>query len=220
MKIRDDTELVEKCLQNVKEAQEILYKRFAPKMLGVCMRYAKDKMEAEDFMQEGFIKVFYNLQNFRNEGSLEGWIRKTMVHTSINFYKKNLKLLYSHEETNMYENNPDVNPTQISLMSANELMKVIQELPEAYRMVFNLHIIEGYSHGEIGEILEIPENTSKSQLMRARKLLQEKLKSIKPVAFSDKSDIDDNTNTAANTDVINSSNTNADTSTEEKQTLL
>ncbi|MDD5569991.1 MAG: sigma-70 family RNA polymerase sigma factor [Bacteroidales bacterium] len=222
MKIRDDIDLVEKCLQNIKEAQEILYKRFAPKMFGVCMRYAKDKMEAEDFMQEGFIKVFYNLQNFRNEGSLEGWVRRTMVHTSINFYRKNLKFSYSHEETDMYENNPDINPDQISSMSANELLKVIQGLPEVYRMVFNLYVVEGYSHKEIGEILEIPENTSKSQLMRARKLLQDKLKGIRPVFFSEKTDVDADTDIDADVNIVTNPDVtpNVDTGAEEEQNSI
>jgi len=173
-----DIDLVEKCIKSIRSAQEELYKRYASKMLGVCMRYARDKAEAEDVLQESFIKVFENLHNYRNEGSLEGWVRRIIVHTAINSYKKNLKIISkdSDETSNL---NININPDAVSAMTEKELLKIINELPEPYKIVFNLFVIEGYSHKEISEITEIPENTSKSHLARARKMLQEKLSKIK-----------------------------------------
>ncbi|MCB0805790.1 MAG: sigma-70 family RNA polymerase sigma factor [Bacteroidales bacterium] len=143
-------------------------------MYGVCLRFAKNKMEADDILQEGFIKVFINLKTFRNEGSLEGWIRRTIVNTAINMYKKNVKYqqdveidkadIKQHAEMSAFED-----------IAAEELLKLIGELPVGYKMVFNLNIIEGYTHKEIGELLGVSENTSKSQLSRARQTLQRKL---------------------------------------------
>jgi RNA polymerase sigma-70 factor (ECF subfamily) len=132
-------------------------------------------MEAEDVLQEGFIKVFRHLKDYRNDGSLEGWIRRTMVNTAINFYNKRAKYqndisLDQSEPINQEEE------SAIDKLSAQELLDLIQELPDGYRMVFNLNVIEGYTHKEIGEMLDISENTSKSQLSRARNVLQGKLK--------------------------------------------
>ncbi len=173
-----EDELIQGCIKQDAKAQEEFYKRFAPRMYGVCLRFAKNQMEADDIMQEGFIKVFLNLKSFRNEGSLEGWIRRTIVNTAINLYKKNIKYQKDIEidqaetvqntETGAYDN-----------MCAEELLKLITELPVGYRMVFNLNIIEGYTHKEISQLLEISENTSKSQLSRARQTLQRKLEELK-----------------------------------------
>ncbi len=138
------------------------------------MRFAKNQMEADDILQEGFIKVFTNLKSFRNEGSLEGWVRKTIVNTAINLYKKNLK---HQKDTDIEQAEVVQNFEQSSLdkISVQELMDIIRDLPTGYRVVFNLNVIEGYSHKEISQLLEISENTSKSQLSRARQALQKKL---------------------------------------------
>ncbi len=170
-----DEGFIEKCLRNDPRAQEALYKAFAPKMFGVCLRYTRNQMEAEDILQEGFIKVFRYLKDYRNDGSLEGWIRRTMVNTAINFFRKSAKYqndlpIEEAEPINHDEENA------IDKLSAAELLEFIRELPDGYRMVFNLNIIEGYTHKEIGEMLNISENTSKSQLSRARGVLQAKLK--------------------------------------------
>lgn len=170
-----DEGFIEKCLRNDPRAQEALYKAFAPKMFGVCLRYTRNQMEAEDILQEGFIKVFRYLKDYRNDGSLEGWIRRTMVNTAINFFRKSAKYqndlpIEEAEPINHDEENA------IDKLSAAELLEFIRELPDGYRMVFNLNIIEGYTHREIGEMLNISENTSKSQLSRARGVLQAKLK--------------------------------------------
>lgn len=152
-----------------------MYKWYAPKMFGICLRYAKSQMEAEDVLQEGFIKVFRYLKNYRSDGPLEGWIRRTMVNTAINFYKKKLRYQkdISLEQTEPFNTDEE---SALDKLSAKELLEFVQELPDGYRMVFNLNIIEGYTHKEIGEMLNISENTSKSQLSRARGVLQTKLK--------------------------------------------
>jgi len=144
-------------------------------MFGICLRYAKNQMEAEDVLQEGFIKVFRYLKDYRNDGSLEGWVRRTMVNTAINYYKKKVKYQkdVSLDQTEPINNDEE---SAIDKLSAKELLEVIRELPDGYRMVFNLNVIEGYTHKEIGAMLNISENTSKSQLSRARGVLQEKLK--------------------------------------------
>jgi len=141
------------------------------------MRFAKNQMEAEDIMQEGFIKVFSYLKTFRGDGSLEGWIRRTIVNTAINLYKKNYKhlmdtdLQYAERQLNAEEG-------AIDKLSLKELLNLVQELPDGYRMVFNLNILEGYTHKEIGEMLDISENTSKSQLSRARNALQKRIQDL------------------------------------------
>lgn len=170
-----DDGFIERCLDNDSKSQGELYKHFAPKMFGICLRYAKNQMEAEDVLQDGFIKVFRYLKDYRNEGSLEGWIRRTMVNTAINYYKKKTKY---QKEISLDQTEPINNEEEsaIDKLSAKELLEVIRELPDGYRMVFNLNVIEGYTHKEIGVLLEISENTSKSQLSRARGVLQEKLK--------------------------------------------
>ena len=174
-----EEELIRRCLNNNVKAQEEFYRRYASKMYGVCLRFAKNRMEADDFLQEGFIKVFINLGSFRGDGSLEGWIRRTIVNTAINLIKKNHKYL---QDTEL--DKAEVVETQASALenlSAEELLGMIAELPVGYRMVFNLNVIEGYTHKEIGELLNISENTSKSQLSRARSALQRKITQLHEV---------------------------------------
>ena len=169
-----DGQLLEKCLQNDRKAQNMLYKKYSARLFGTCLRYAKNYTDAEDILQESFIKIFKYLKDFRNEGHLEGWMRKVIVTTAINFYKR--KNLLNKDVDPEYVNTPSVaTPDAISLISNEELLAVVQELPEGYRMVFNLNSIEGYSHKEISEIMNISVNTSKSQLSRARSALQNKL---------------------------------------------
>ena len=159
------------CLKNNAASQEALYNRFSPRMLGVCYRFAKNREDAEDMLQEGFIKVFTQMHQYRNEGALEGWIRRIIVHTCINFLKKykkfneNVELAYAGYLAVKEETMP-------SLMQAKQVVECIRLLPVGYRTVLNLYAIEGYSHKEIAEMLGINEGTSKSQLARARYLLQ------------------------------------------------
>jgi len=169
-----DKELIEHCLANDSRAQEFLYKRFSRQMYGVCLRFARNTLEADDILQEGFIKVFAHLKDFRQEGSLEGWIRRTIVNTAINYYNSKQN---EWQETPLDKAQYYMAETEdiLSKISTSDLLNLIHELPEGYRMVFNLYIIEGYNHQEIAEMLHISENTSKSQLSRARMALQERL---------------------------------------------
>ena len=169
-----DKELIERCLENDPRAQEFLYKRFSRRMYGVCLRFARNTLEADDILQEGFIKVFTFLKDFRQDGSLEGWIRRTIVNTAINYYhsKENEWKETSIEKAESYKS---VSEDALDMISTADLLDIIRELPEGYRMVFNLYVIEGYNHQEIAEMLNISENTSKSQLSRARMALQDRL---------------------------------------------
>lgn len=173
-----EEDLIYRCLQNEVRAQEEFYKRFARKMYGVCLRFAKNQMEADDILQDGFIKVFTNLKTYRGEGSLEGWVRRTIVNTAINLYKKNAKYLrdIEIEKAEVVQNTEE---GALDKITVQELLALISKLPTGYRMVFNLNVIEGYTHKEISQLLNISENTSKSQLSRARQTLQKKLKDIK-----------------------------------------
>jgi RNA polymerase sigma-70 factor (ECF subfamily) len=172
-----EEEFIKRCLNNDPHAQEALYKRYAPKMFGICLRFTRNKMEAEDVLQEGFIKIFTYLKDYRSEGSLEGWMRRTIINTAINYYKKQSKRFrdMNIDQAEIADCNDE---NVIDKLSTNELLTLIQDLPNGYRMVFNLSIIEGYTHKEIGEILNISENTSKSQLSRARSVLQSKIRKI------------------------------------------
>lgn len=159
------------------KAQKAFYQKFAPKMYGICLRFAKSNAEADDILQEGFIRIFNHIKDFRGEGSIEGWVRRTIVNTSINFYKKRIKQGISTELDTIKEKIESDNLI-IDTLAAKELLEIIRELPDGYRTVFNLNVIEGYSHKEIGEMLDISENTSKSQLSRARVTLQKRIKKI------------------------------------------
>ena len=172
-----DKQLLAKCLEKNRKAQNELYMKYAPKLFGTCLRYSKNNTDAEDILQEGFIKIFKYLKDFRNEGHFEGWMRKIMVTTALNFYKR--KSLLNKEVDPDFVNAPSISvPDVISLLSSEELLSMIQELPDGYRMVFNLNTIEGYSHKEIGKIMNISVNTSKSQLSRARNSLQNKINKV------------------------------------------
>jgi RNA polymerase sigma-70 factor (ECF subfamily) len=162
------------CINGDRKAQKQLYEKFAPRLFGTCLRYAKNSTDAEDILQEGFIKIFKYLNDFRNEGHLEGWMRKIMVTTALNFYKRKSLLNKNIDLDNI---NPVsvTEPDAVSMLSKEELLSLVQQLPDGYRIVFNLYSIEGYSHKKIGEMLNISINTSKSQLARARISLQQKI---------------------------------------------
>jgi len=165
-------ELVTRCKAGERKAQEILYKLLASKMLAVCMRYAADKAEAEDMLQNGFVKVFKNISDYRGDGVFEGWVRRIMVHSAIEYHRKYHRSLQLMDVTDSgYE--PSVNAAALATLGAKDLMGFIQTLPHNYKMVFNLYAIEGYSHKEIGEMIGITEGASKSQLSRARSILKE-----------------------------------------------
>jgi len=167
-------ELIKRCKANERKAQELLYKQFASKMLGVCMRYATDRMEAEDMLQNGFIKVFQKIEDYRGDGSFEGWVRRIMVHSSIEYYRKYHKMVQL-VDVEQAESHASVDAVATSKLATNDLMALIQQLAPGYRIVFNLYAIEGYSHREIAEIAGISEGASKSQLSRARSVLKEQI---------------------------------------------
>jgi len=168
-----EQELVQGCLGGNRRCQEDLYARFARRMYAVCLRYARHELEAQDLMQEGFIRVFEKLPSFRMEGSLEGWVRRIMVHTSINHYRKKA---FQQERFGM-EHLPEapVDPLALDNLGEMELMAIIAELPDGYRHVFNLYAIEGYDHSEIATMLGCGESTSRSQLSKARNYLQKRI---------------------------------------------
>ena len=160
------------CLKNNAAAQEALYARFSPRMLGVCYRFGKNREDAEDMLQEGFIKVFTQMHQYRNEGALEGWIRRIIVHTCINHLKKNKK--FSESLDIIHANSMHINEEMIpSIMQAKQVVECIRMLPLGYRTVLNLYAIEGYPHKEIAAILDIEESTSRSQYTRAKAMLEE-----------------------------------------------
>ncbi len=166
----DAYRLVKDCIKGRPEAQRQLYDEFSEAMLGVCYRYTKSFADAEDVMQEGFIKVFRNIGQFRFQGELGGWIRRIMVNTALNYLKqnKNYQGDLSYFDNAMHpisDQNPDVN------LLAKDLADLIRQLPTGYQTIFNLHAVEGYSHVEIGKMLGINEGTSRSQYARARGLL-------------------------------------------------
>jgi RNA polymerase sigma-70 factor (ECF subfamily) len=160
------------CLNNVASAQETLYSRFSPRMLGVCYRFARNREDAEDMLQEGFIKVFSQIHQFRNQGALEGWIRRIIVHTCINILKKNKKFADSVDL--IHANSIHLNENNIhSILQAKQVVESIRLLPMGYKTVLNLYAIEGFSHREIAAILDIEESTSRSQYTRAKAMLED-----------------------------------------------
>lgn len=163
--------LVKDCLKGKAAAQRQLYEHFAPTMLSVCYRYTKSMADAEDVLQEGFVKTFLNLHQFKFEGELGGWIRRIMVTTAINYLKRNVRyqtdLLFTEDHLHVVSNeqHPELK------MEAKELADLIRQLPPGYQTIFNLYAVEGFNHVEIGKILGIQEGTSRSQYARARNLL-------------------------------------------------
>lgn len=177
-----EKEMIEGCLRGNPLAQEQLYKRFASKMFGVCMRYSSNRMEAEDTLHEGFMRVYRNLDKFGFKGSFEGWVRRIMVNVALKKYQKEKNLYLKQEDIErVYDIYEEHGYTGIDKLNAGDLAKMVQKLAPGFRMVFNLYAIEGYTHKEIGDMLGISENTSKSQLSRARVILQRML-GLKPKA--------------------------------------
>ncbi len=172
-----EEELVNRCLLHDKKAQSDLYQTYSSRLFGTCLKYAKNATDAEDILQEGFIKIFRYLSYYRGEGSLEGWMRRIMINTSLNFYKrKNLfdKIIDFDDVHAVYPIEHEI----IGKISHKELLTLVEELPDGYRTVFSLNIMSGYSHKEIGKIMNISVSTSKSQLSRAKSFLREKISSL------------------------------------------
>jgi RNA polymerase sigma factor (sigma-70 family) len=165
-----EQEIIRECIEGKRLSQKCLYDHFAGKMLGVCMRYAKDRAEAEDMLQEGFIKVFQNIAKFKNEGSFEGWVRRIMIFTAINWFKHRSRKF--QEDLDIIGYDASFDDDIVGKIAAKEIVALVQQMPEGYRMVFNLYAVEGYTHREISELLNIAEGTSKSQYSRAKQYMQ------------------------------------------------
>jgi RNA polymerase sigma-70 factor (ECF subfamily) len=159
------------CMNNDPVAQRELYNRFSPKMLSVCYRFAQSREDAEDMLQEAFIKVFTQIHTFQNKGAFEGWIRRIIVHTCINVLKRNKK--FNDSVDIEFAQNAQVRESIPSILQAKQVVEAIRLLPLGYRTVLNLYAIEGYSHREIAEIMEIEESTSRSQFTRAKAMLEQ-----------------------------------------------
>jgi len=180
--MNSDEQIIAGCLEGKRKAFNLLFRKHAPVMLGVCMRYCKNRIDAEDVMQDGFIKVFTQISKFRKEGSFEGWIKRIMINAAIDNYQSNLKHAFHADVSELEEaisigDDEDLEndiPDHLNI-GKETLMQMIQALPDGYRVVFNLYAIENFSHKEIASILGISENTSKTQLLKARKALRKKI---------------------------------------------
>ena len=170
---KNETKLIKRAQKNNREAQHVLYELHALKMLSVCRFYIKDLQHAEEAMLNGFFKVFSNIKNFKNEGSFEGWIRRIMVRESISFLRQKKQLEFAVDTVEIHHEHTNNIQTEIEVEA---IQKMIDRLPEGYKVVFNMYAIEGYKHQEIADILNISLGTSKSQLFKARKMLQKEIK--------------------------------------------
>lgn len=173
-------ELIKGCVRQNANCQRMLFEHYAGKFMTVCLRYAGDAMEAEDILQEGFVRIFKNIHQFKFEGSFEGWMRRIVVNAALkHLQKKKVHFAEIKEENN---NHPVVDPYVYSSLGEEDLIKLIAQLPEGYRIVFNLNVIEGHSHEEIAEMLGIQASTSRSQLVKARKMLQNNIMQLHKIA--------------------------------------
>ena len=174
-----EAELLHDCLRERAAAQRELCHRYGGKLFAVCLRYARHRLEAEDFLQDAFVKIFDRLHTFRGQGSLEGWMRRITVNVCIKHYRRHA----FQKESLGLDHRPDAgyDPKVIARMSADELMDLVRALPDGYRMVFNLYAVEGYSHKEIAQELGISESTSRTQLLKARKTLQRQVEELRKV---------------------------------------
>jgi len=173
-------EIINGCIKENATCQRLLFEQYAGKMMTVCLRYATDQMEAEDMLQDAFIRVFNFIHQFKFEGSFEGWVRRIVVNTALKYVQK--KKISFAEINDHSEQSPRLEPYAYSNLGEGDIMKLIQQLPEGYRVVFNLNVMEGYSHEEIATMLNIQPGTSRSQLVKARKMLQNQILKLQKIA--------------------------------------
>jgi RNA polymerase sigma-70 factor (ECF subfamily) len=180
-----NTEIIKGCKQGKRKYQDLLYQRYSSLLLGTCMRYIGNKMQAEDILHDAFIKIYVHIKKFNitDNGSFEGWMKRIAVNVSLNFLRDSWKdsIFTNIDDTNISETEPDsdIFETEYETIDKTALMKIISELPAGYNVVFNLYVFDNYSHQEIAETLGISISTSKTQLLKARKWLQKKLSDIK-----------------------------------------
>lgn len=172
-----EEQLIEGCRKGDRRAQKELYETFARKMMGVCLRYVSDRETARDILQDGFVKVFSNLDAYAGSGSFEGWMRRIFVNCALEYFRKS-DVLREADDLEATAELVTPTPSAIADLSAQELMQLIDELPAGFRTVFNLFAIEGYSHKEISDMLHITESTSRSQFTRAKQLLQRRIREL------------------------------------------
>jgi RNA polymerase sigma factor (sigma-70 family) len=171
----NDEEILQGCIKNDPRAQKLLYEKYCRGLMGVCMRFTGNRDEAEDVLQEGFVKIFLNVENYKAKSSLIAWMRRIVINTAITMYHKNLKHRHHYDVDDFREKTVADAAWDGAEYTHEELYKIIKELPAGYRMVFNLYAIEGYKHKEIAKKMNIDINTSKSQYSRAKKYIQGKL---------------------------------------------
>lgn len=180
IKLVSEKDLIKGCIRENRQCQQEIFLRFAGKMLAVALRYTRHRMEAEDVLQDSFIKVFDNIASYQFQGSLEAWIRRIVVNTALKNYQRKS---FREEQYGMnMEAEPPVEPSIFAHLHQEELLNLVSRLPEGYRVVFNLYAIEGYSHKEIAAMLGIEEGTSRSQLLKARKMLQAQILNLQKIA--------------------------------------
>ncbi|MDG5489983.1 RNA polymerase sigma factor [Psychroserpens sp. SPM9] len=177
---KNNTALIKKAAKGKRDAQHTLFEMYAPKMLSVCRYYIRDMQNAESVMLNGFFKAFTNLKNFKNEGSFEGWLRRIMARESISFLRQEKHIEFSVEEEPVRQEQYNNIESQIEVA---QIQQLIDELPEGYKMIFVMYAIEGYKHHEIADMLQISLGTSKSQLFKARQMLQKKIKDINTTSY-------------------------------------
>lgn len=171
----DELRLIRRCKNGDRSAQRTVFDQLAPKMFALCKRYMRDRAAAEDVLQEGFITLFSKLDSYSEEGSFEGWARRIFVNTALMSLRKTDLLKDSNDLETVHDTSPS-DPQTYKDIGYNELLALIESLPDKFRIVFNMFVIEGYSHKEISELLGITETASRSQLQRARIMLQKKIK--------------------------------------------
>ena len=177
-----EQEIIDGCKKGKPACQEALYNQYGSRMMAICMRYAKTRFEAEDVFHEAFVSVFKNIDAFK-EGSFTAWMRRIFINTSINNFRRN-KNHYEHLDSQHLEITDDSQTDGLGELSNKELLALIQELPEGYRVIFNLYVVEGYNHREIGDMLQIAEGTSKSQLSKAKSMLKKKLERLNSCKYA------------------------------------
>lgn len=174
----DEKQLIEGCRNGESWAQKLVYDQHASTMMSLCIRYVGDYETARDLLQEGFIKVFTKIDSYSGTGAFAGWVRRVFVTTALEHLRQNNALKHSADLDDFHSTFEDTQPSIIDAITADELLNCVAKLPEGYRTVFNLYAIEGYSHAEIAEMLQISDNTSRSQFMRARHILQREVENL------------------------------------------
>ncbi len=169
-------QLIKKCINQDAEAQSQLYKQYASKLFSLCLKYSKSYVEAEDNLHDAFITVYSKIEQYNNKGSFEGWLKRIAINTALQCYRKDVGVFDIVNEGQIEDVSVDLSDTDLSI---DYLLKIIQELPDRYRLVFNLYVLDGYSHVEISELLNISSGTSKSNLARARMILKEKIENYR-----------------------------------------